>query len=578
MSEETAVRPRPTVEKVSVTVIADEFDDEHWMAYVWPDVTPPAELTIMSGHNLDQWLDASEFTWSPAARASLAEQLPQPVERRWSIPYVPPLDEVRDTTIRALIEANDPPVFFRRGGIVVEIKRNEKNVPTAKRVDQTRMRDRMGDIVDWLGPRGPIMPPADLASVLLVTPGLHLPALDAIVEHPVVGKDLHIRTERGYDRESATYFSPSVPLGKLTLAGEAHRIALPWLSEMLEDFEFASKADKANVLGLMLTPVIRPLLEGDDVVPLCAIRAARAGNGKSLLAKVCFGVLNGRVPPTVSLTEQDEDEADKRLTSILVQAEDVVFFDNVPTGTTLRSGALARALTTPYWQGRIIRTSESPTVPVRCTWVATGNNLTMNDEIARRSYLVELTSTMERPDLRPASDFHHPDLLGWVRQRRVQLLSSLLILVQNWINHGAPLHKDAPTLASYETWSQIVGSILRESEIRDFLGNEERKREIAEDDTGTERSILLETLLRVTEGREFTIRGLHDKHSLDMELAKAMVPFLPDRVTWADEKAPHHVGYKLRPVIDGIYNGLKLVRVPGREKHHGATFRVRTVV
>lgn len=55
-------------------------------------------------------------------------------------------------------------------------------------------------------------------------------------------------------------------------------------------------------------------------------------------------------------------------------------------------------MTTGYISGRIIQTSRDVTLPVRCTWVATGNGLSMSDEIARRSYLIELETDVERPE------------------------------------------------------------------------------------------------------------------------------------------------------------------------------------
>lgn len=210
--------------------------------------------------------------------------MPREWKRKPSIEDTAPFDELRDQTITAVTEANNPPVFFLRGGEVVEIKHNERGVPSAKIVEPTRMRDRMGEIADWFkfdrkGEPYTVRPPMDIASTLLVTPGLHPPPVDAIVEHPVIGRDGRLRTRRGYDRESATYFSPTVPLSGLDT--DAHpRLAFSWLSEMLEDFEFASPADRTNVLALMLTPILRPLIDGP--VPLAAIRAANAGNGKSL--------------------------------------------------------------------------------------------------------------------------------------------------------------------------------------------------------------------------------------------------------------------------------------------------------
>jgi hypothetical protein len=46
-------------------------------------------------------------------------------------------------------------------------------------------------------------------------------------------------------------------------------------------------------------------------------------------------------------------------------------------------------------------------------------------------------------------------------------------------------------LSSFESWSAAVGSVLRFAGLTDFLGNEDRKRDLAEDDSNLEREILL---------------------------------------------------------------------------------------
>lgn len=583
---EVRLSTRPRVTDVAVQLFEEEDGDGRptWWAYVWPSTRgrPLDEFQLSKNDDPEQWFDVTGYDWPLEARAQLRAQLPNAQTPRRSVELSPDLLISRERAIKVLTESNDPPVFFRRGGLVTEINRNERGVPSAQRVDATRMRDRLAEIANWVNVKEgkdkdgqewaketKARPPMDVASTLLVTPGLHLPPLDAIVEHPVIGKDGRLRTRRGYDRESATFFAPTVPLRGLDI--DAHpRLAFSWLSELLEDFEFASPADRTNVLALMLTPILRPIIDGP--VPLAVVRAAKAGNGKSLLAKAAFVVLSGRVPPTVSLATQDEDEADKRLTSILLDGEPIVFIDNVPTGTVVRSAALARALTTPEWKGRIIRTSDSPTVPVRCTWVATGNNLTMNDEIARRSYMIELTSSMERPDLRNPAEFRHPDLIGWARDSRESLLSSLLVLVQDWIEEGHPI-TDGPVLSSFESWSRIVGSVLRNAGARHFLGNEDRKREIAEDDTGTHREVLLRTIAEVVSDHEFTLKELHDQTLGNSDMIQVTAPFLPDRIVWSDDKAVVHLGNAIRPIVDGIYGGFQLLRC-GKGKH-GRKFRVR---
>ncbi len=96
---------------------------------------------------------------------------------------------------------------------MTEIALNEKRVPSAKQVTTVRMRDRLGEVARWEAKDGkgggyPTKPPGDIASNLLETPGLVLPALDSIVEFPVMRLDGRISVRRGYDPGTATYFAP----------------------------------------------------------------------------------------------------------------------------------------------------------------------------------------------------------------------------------------------------------------------------------------------------------------------------------------------------------------------------------
>ncbi len=564
---------------------ADQDEDVPVFVYIWPSSNglPLSELRLYRDQDIEQWFDDTGLIWPPEAKRELYEQLPKNERDRPIIPVGGELSTVRDRAIEALVVANDPPVFFRRGGLVTEIALNEKRVPSGRQVTAVRMRDRLGEVARWQAKDGRggdyfTKPPADIASNLLETPGLVLPALDSIVEFPVMGHDGRISIRRGYDPSTATYFWPSIPLRSLHVDGpngpptkaDTGR-ALSLIAEMLRDFEFASHADKTNVLALTLTPVLRPIIDGP--VPLAGVRAVKAGTGKSLLVKAAFTLLTGREPAPTGLG-RDEDEAEKRLTAALLAGGPFIFLDNVRTGTVLDSASLARALTAQVWEGRIITTSKYPSLPIRCTWVATGNNLTFSDEIARRTYMIELASSVERPDLRPAESFRQPNLLRWVRENRAQLLSALLVLARAWSAEGMKI-TDGPVLSSFEGWSRVIGSVLRFGGLTDFLGNEDRKRDVAEEESNLERQILLARVHEVVGDRPFTLKELHELTKGNDDVAFAVSPFMGSKTSWGDPEAVKQLGYAVRTFREGVYGGRKLVKVAsGRD---GAIYAVTMV-
>ena len=113
-------------------------------------------------------------------------------------------------------------------------------------------------------------------------------------------------------------------------------------------------------------------------------------------------------------------------------------------------------LTTTQWRGRRLGKSEIVEVPNDATWVATGNNVELSDELARRTVPIRLDPGVERPEQR--TGFAHPELLSWVRAHRATLVSACLSIIQAWIHAGCPDGNATP--GSYESWARIMGGVL----------------------------------------------------------------------------------------------------------------------
>ncbi len=146
----------------------------------------------------------------------------------------------------------------------------------------------------------------------------------------------------------------------------------------------------------------------------------------------------------------------------------MVAIDNVPTG--MDSGALAAMLTADTYSDRALGGSEMKTVPVRCVWAATALNPTLTGELARRCVSIRLEPAEEAPWER--GEWRHPDLLGWVREHRPELVWACLTLWQAWLAAGRPLWR-AETMGSYERWAQVMGGVLEVAGIPGLLGNRE---------------------------------------------------------------------------------------------------------
>jgi hypothetical protein len=134
----------------------------------------------------------------------------------------------------------------------------------------------------------------------------------------------------------------------------------------------------------------------------------------------------------------------------------------------LDSSAVAAAVTATLYEDRILGRSETEAVPVRCVWVATGNNPRLSMEMARRTVRIRLDARTEEPWLR--TEFRTPDIYGWAREHRGRLIAAALTLGQGWIAAGRPV-ATTPTLGMFESWTRVLGGVLAVAGVEGFLGN-----------------------------------------------------------------------------------------------------------
>ena len=162
---------------------------------------------------------------------------------------------------------------------------------------------------------------------------------------------------------------------------------------------------------------------------------------------------------------RDDEEWRKRITAKLRQIPAMVLIDNLRR--ELDSSAVAAALTAPFWEDRVLGVSEMIRLPIRCVWIATGNNPSFSNEMARRLIRIRLDARVDQPWRRDG--FRHPDLMGWVRANRGKLVAACLTLCRAWIVAGRP--HGARSIGSYEDWAHTLGGVLEVAGVESFLGN-----------------------------------------------------------------------------------------------------------
>lgn len=415
---------------------------------------------LASGHKVDDLLAlaTSELKQAPKDDTPKSARPEIEVTERW-------LRDISDDAKAALLAANNPETRFMRGSIPVRVNGDklEAFTSTTMKSDLDRVADfvkiteRGGELVSV-----PVRPPADLAPDLLGRLDLGLPELDEVVNAPVFLPGGVLLAEDGYNPEHRILLKLR-GLSRLRADLPVDE-ALGRLETVFQDFPFTDPSGFAHALSLTLERFVRPLIQG--ATPMYLIDAPARGTGKGLLAEVANLIPLGYFAPTMS-QPKDSDETEKRITSVLLEARPIAFFDNV---TRLGSDPLHAVLTSQLWQGRILGKSETVTVPNRAVWLASGNNVELSDEMTRRVIPIRLDAGVERPEER--TGFSIPDLPAYVRERRSELVSACLSLVQAWINEGMP--KGTATLGRYESWAGVMGGILGVTGVSGFLGGRER--------------------------------------------------------------------------------------------------------
>jgi hypothetical protein len=387
----------------------------------------------------------------------------------------------------ALLKANNPPSLFRFSGIASRIESDDSGNPTTKNLTVERATYHLARAARWqrtkkVGKEIIVVdsrPPRAVVEDLLATPDSPLPVLTRIIQAPMFGRDGTLHLEPGYCPTTSTYYHPAdgfeLPDVPEHPGDDEVQQAVKLLCEMIDDFPFVSDAERAHALAATILPFVRDLIAGPT--PLHLFEAPSPGTGKTLLVDVlAFPALGREVS---AMTEgKDEDEWRKRLFAKLRGAPAVVLLDNLRR--QLDSSALASVLTAyPHWEDRILGVSETAAVPVRCTWMATGNNPSLSNEMARRTIRIRLDAKVERPWQREG--FRHPNLREWVAENRAQIVRAILVMVRAWLDAGRP--EGQKTIGMYENWAKVIGGILDVAKVPGFLGNLEKFYEAVESGT-----------------------------------------------------------------------------------------------
>ena len=376
-------------------------------------------------------------------------------------------DRVVDEAVNAL--RNDPHIYTRAFHLVrivsdAKLPRGilrPEGLPQIAPVRHATLREQLAAAACWqhIGAKGETVlchPPS--WAVQAAHARAHWPELrplEGLVHTPILRPDGTVLEQPGYDKTTALFYSPSreYPPVSANPTREDAQNAVAELLDVVSDFPFASDPHRSAWLAATLTPLARYAYFGST--PLTLIDSNTPGTGKGLLASCIFEIGVGRDVAEMSLA--NEEEMRKRVTAVALAGITCVLLDNV---TRLASNVIQAAVTASSWSDRILGVSEmSPQLPINISWYATGNNVVLDRDSARRILYVRLNTLLEDPSTR--SDLSHPHLVDWLASNAPRLTVQALTILRAFHLAGRPGSDSLIPWGSFEKWSALIrGAIV----------------------------------------------------------------------------------------------------------------------
>ena len=143
-------------------------------------------------------------------------------------------------------------------------------------------RDEAGNLETYQEEATPASQSLAAALARKTWPGL-LP-LHGIVGAPVLRPDGTLLQDRGYDARTGLYLASKIPLDRVPAEPSARQVEAARgfvLSKFLHNFPWVADADRANYIGVLVTPILRHYLR--SLIPFVVFTATMPSSGKTIL-------------------------------------------------------------------------------------------------------------------------------------------------------------------------------------------------------------------------------------------------------------------------------------------------------
>ncbi len=314
--------------------------------------------------------------------------------------------------------------------------------------------------------------PAQTAKIVLASVDqfrMRLPIVKRLLPVPIprlINGELKF-PRKGYDPEFMSFVPEDGPEIREMSLEDAKGLLL---DEVYGEFAFKSPQDRVNAIAHLLTPFCRGLFSRETIrSPLFMYIANREGAGKDYAAGIVTTTHEGEAaedPPVTKAESVSDEEFRKKILAAFRMGRSLIHSSN--NKGYLNSAELEALITKEMYRDRQLGRNELLEFPNILTISLSANTgLTYPADLQRRAIFVNLFLDLEDPNTRV---FRHPDLHGWVKEHRSDMLSALYALVKNWVDKSMP--KSKQPFASFPEWQAVVGGILEAAGIGTPLQND----------------------------------------------------------------------------------------------------------
>jgi hypothetical protein len=277
------------------------------------------------------------------------------------------------------------------------------------------------------------VPPNLTKGVLSLGSWPGIPVLANVIESPVMLAGGSIIQEPGLHKASGLFYWETAPFPRVPerVTRDMALNALAAVLDPVSEFPFFGPAHRSSWLASVFAMAGRYAVSGP--VPMNVVDSNVRGTGKGKLVDLASIIALGHELPKYAPLVEDE-EMRKTLLGIAKDGDRAACFDNAVG--IFGCPSLDSALTTGVVKGRLLKTNDNVEFPISTVFFATGNNVAVGSDTARRAMHTRLESTLENPETR--TGFKYPDVIAHVKANRRSLLVAVLTVLRGYVQAGRP--------------------------------------------------------------------------------------------------------------------------------------------